>query len=38
MLGIIKRHFINITADAFVLLYNSPFSLIRSNLEYAGAV
>jgi len=35
MLGIIKRHFIYLTPDTFVVLYKS---LVRSHLEYAVCV
>ena len=33
MLGIIKRHFIYLTPDSFVVLYKA---LVRSHLEYAA--
>ena len=35
MLGIIKRNFIHLTPDSFVILYKA---LVRSHLEYAVAV
>ena len=35
MLGIIKRHFINLNKETFLLLYKS---LVRSHLEYANSV
>ena len=35
MLGIIKRNFIHLTPDSFVILYKA---LVRSHLEYAVCV
>jgi len=35
MLGIVKRNFIYLTPDSFVVLYKS---MIRSDLEYAVSV
>ena len=35
MLGIVKRNFIYLTPDSFVVLYKA---MIRSNLEYAVSV
>jgi len=35
MLGIIKRNFIHLTPDSFVLLYKS---IVRSHLEYSECV
>ena len=35
MLGIVKRNFIYLTPDSFVVLYKS---MIRSHLEYAVSV
>ena len=34
-LGIIKRNFIHLTSECFILLYKS---LVRSHLEYANSV